>query len=217
MALLHVDGFPVFGGRNENGLPAQKGRNLHTSTACATRAHCSASCTSEEHDFQAVADFGEYRQRRSNLMPRAALAEVRLALSNEVLKTSPMPFGRNLFERGGHFQRMRPAFQLAGTGDQRQRQGIAKADGADRDGGVGNKVAIQDGVLAGATMKRGKPPVNGTLRIPARRPWRPMDPPRPPAAQCSTSFCTATPSRPQTRRCQPRIPRVPGAGTPNRW
>ena len=69
---------------------------------------------------------------------------------------------------------MRAALQRAGAGDQRQRQGVAEAHGADGDDGVGGYCLIQMIALAAATMKRQRRAVNGQARTPAPRPSHPQ-------------------------------------------
>src|SRR5918998_345873 len=60
---------------------------------------------------------------------------VRLVEGGLVDEADPEP-RRHLLEGGGHFERMRAALHRAGTGDEAERQGVAEADGADRDGGL---------------------------------------------------------------------------------
>ena len=70
-------------------------------------------------------------------IPRALLALVRFALSKDVLKTRPDAEARsNLFQRGRHFEGVRPALQLAWSRKKGKRQGIADADAADLHDGV---------------------------------------------------------------------------------
>ncbi len=64
-----------------------------------------------------------------------------MALSKEVLNTSPILRRAAIsFSARGHFQRVGAAFELAGAGDQRERQVRAEANGAraaaDLDDGV---------------------------------------------------------------------------------
>jgi hypothetical protein len=83
---LTFTGLPVFaGGDQQVGLAAEEGRDLQHVDRLRDRAHCALSCTSVSTGRpRCLANVGEDRQRR--LKPEAArAAEVRLALSNEVL------------------------------------------------------------------------------------------------------------------------------------
>ena len=99
-----------------------------TSTACATCAHCAASCTSVSTGTPSVSRISaKIGSAWSSPMPRALLLLVRLALSNDdLVDEADAEPRRQLLERGGHLQRMRPALQRAGPGDQRQRQRVAE-------------------------------------------------------------------------------------------
>ena len=64
----------------------KKGGDLqHVDRGCDARALLGVVHVGEHRNFQAVADLGEDRQRRVEAEAALALAEVRLALSNEVL------------------------------------------------------------------------------------------------------------------------------------
>ena len=169
LALLDVDGLAGFGGGNQQiGLPAKEGRDLqHIDRWRDARALRCVVHVGEHRNFQRVADLGEDGQRRveadaARTLGRGAVGLVEGGLVDE----ADADARRDFLQRRRHFQRMRPAFHLAGPGDQRQRQGIAEAHGADGDGGIG--FLIQDDfALAGATMKRQCDAVNGGLHQPA--------------------------------------------------
>ena len=128
---------PGFGGGDQQiGLPAQERRDLqYVDRWRDARALRGVVHVGEHRNFQCVADFGEDRQRRveadaARTLGRRAVGLVEGGLVDE----TDADARRDLFERARHFQRMRAAFQLARPGDQRQRQGVAEAHGADGDG-----------------------------------------------------------------------------------
>ena len=103
-----------------------------TSTACAASAHCAGSCTSvstgRPSDF---ADFGEDRQRvfEPDAARGAAGRAVRLVergLEHEADAAS----GRDLLQRARDFEGVGADFELAGAGDEGERQIGAEGDGA---------------------------------------------------------------------------------------
>ena len=112
-----------------------------TSTACATSAHCAASCTSVSTGKPSEdADLGEDRQRlfQAEAARRRGAGAVGLVERGLVDEADLQPRG-DLLQRGGHFERMRAAFELAGPGDDRDRQIIAefdRANGDDRCSGI---------------------------------------------------------------------------------
>src|SRR5262249_20411622 len=76
----------------------------------------------------------------SSPMPRTPFSEVRLALSNEVLKIRPMPAARatpagalDLDQGSRTLHDMAAGLELTGAGDQHQRQVIAEGQRPDRD------------------------------------------------------------------------------------
>ena len=87
LPLLDVDGLARIGGGDQQiGLTRQERRDLqHVDCLRHARALFGVVHVGEHRNFQRVADFGKYRQSRVEADAARALAEVRLALSNDVL------------------------------------------------------------------------------------------------------------------------------------
>ena len=84
------------------------------------------------------ADVGEDRQRLFEA--EAALARQAGAVGlveARLVDEADTGLGGNLFQRGGHFKRVRAAFELARAGDDRELLGIADLDGTGLDDGIG--------------------------------------------------------------------------------
>ena len=95
--------------------------------------------------------------------PRRPRVDMRLALSKLALKMKAhADLGGDLFQRRRHFQRVRPAFELARPGDQRQRQRVTESNSAKGNGGVGCQSLVHDlrFPYAERTMKRHPTTVN---------------------------------------------------------
>ena len=143
LALLDVDDLAgVGGGHEEIGLPAQEGRDLqHVDRLGAARAHCSFSCTSVSTGRPSVARISaKIGSASSRPMPRGAAGAgaVRLVERGLVDEPDADPAG-DLLERRRHLERVAAALERARPGDQRERQRIAEAHGADSDDRIGRR------------------------------------------------------------------------------
>ena len=107
-----------------------------TSTTSATRAHCAGLVhVGDDGQAERLADLGEHGSAPSR--PDAALAReagaVGLVEGRLVDEADAEP-RRDLLQRGGHLERVRAAFHLAGAGEHRDRPVVGERDVADGDG-----------------------------------------------------------------------------------
>ena len=166
LPLLDVDRPPGLGRRDQKiGLAAQEGRNLQRVDGFARPARIGrVSCTSVITGRPSVSRISaKIGSAALSPTPRAAEPEVRLALSKDDLKTRPMARRAAIsFSACSHFERVGAAFELAGPGDQRQRQRGAEP-GRERpladlnDGVVAQRnVPLSAAALSGETGLNGK-------------------------------------------------------------
>ena len=129
LALLDVDHLAGRRrGQQQIGLPAQKRRDLqHVDRLRGDRALLRLMHVGQHRQLQRVADFGKHRQRvsQADAARGAGAGAVGLVERSLEHQANAEP-RRDLLERARHLQRMRPAFELARPGDDRQRQRIAK-------------------------------------------------------------------------------------------
>ena len=126
----------------EIGLAAQEGGDLqHVDRLRRDRALPGLVDVRQHGQAERFANFREDRQGRFQAeAPRASARSAVCLVERGLEDEADLAPGRDLLQRGGHFERMRAAFELAGAGDQRERQLRAKAHGAgaaaDPDDGV---------------------------------------------------------------------------------
>src|SRR5262245_24278486 len=140
LALLHVDCFPGPGGSNEEiSLAAKECRNLqHVNDRRDLRALLGIVHIGEDRHLQLVANLGKDCQRGFETEAARGFGRRSIGLVERcfVNKANPRAAGYFL-QSGRHFQRVRFAFKRTGPGNQGQRQRVAEAHAADRNGGVG--------------------------------------------------------------------------------
>ena len=146
LTLLDVDDLAGFGGGNQQiGLAAEECRNLQdVDDLRGAHALLDVVHVGQHRQLQALLDLGKDRQRRLQAdaargVRRGAVGLVEGGFKNQ----ADAGFCRDLFQRLRNFERVRAALQLAGTGDQGQRQIVAEANAADVDHRVGLKVLVQ--------------------------------------------------------------------------
>jgi len=169
LAFLDIDDLAGFRRSYQQiGLPAQEGRNLqHINGRRDPRTLLRLMHIGENRNFELVADFGKNRQGLIETEPACrpggrAVGLVERRLVDEANSCAR----RDLLQGGRHLQRMRFALQSAWTCDQRHRQIIAEAHGADRHGRV--RLLIHGFTSSRRTMKGRNAPVNGPRARPPR-------------------------------------------------